>query len=159
MSESTDDVQPELHRIEMRRQRWESDEPDIDPDADVAPTLPWRLDDGRVGVTHEQCNAVRCAAHDGLPYRAITELFSFVSGPSHAQRHATGKCRHAEGVEPVGERRPLDSPPARVTARECRRLRSNWKAGRFDSYEEAADWAGIARSAAWRHINGECQHG
>lgn len=133
-------------------------DPDVDPDADEVLSFPWRSDDGRVSLTLEQCNAVRCAAHDDLPYSEIAELFSFLSCKRHAQNHATGQCSHSGGVARVTDKRPAGPAAGVVTPGICTQLRRKWDRGRFDTYEDAGEWANIEKSAAWKHINGECSH-
>lgn len=131
-----------------------------DPDSEEALSFPWRDHDGRSGVAIEQCNAVRCAAEDGLSYRRIADLFSFLCDKTHARKHAVGKCRHVSGVCPVRSngRQPGQNTNA-VSERLCSRLRRLWGREYFETYREAGEWAGFANaSTAWKHINGECSH-
>lgn len=129
----------------------------IDPDSDESLEFPWRLDDGRSGVTLEMCNATRCAAADGLSYSHIAELFTFLCDDSHARRHATGECRH-EGVPPVDNGREPGPPEGTISKRECREIRRKYRDGVFDTYAEAGESIGRSMSRAWRHINGDCPH-
>lgn len=55
-------------------------------------------EDGR-GLTQAQCNAIREAALDGLSYRGIAAVFTFVKY-SAAHKHATGQCKHDHEVPP-----------------------------------------------------------
>lgn len=122
-------------------------------------SFPWRLHDGRSGVTLEMCNAVRCAAADGLSYARISELFDFLSGRDHARRHAIGECRHTDDVPPIENGRLPGPPEGTISPAECMDLRRRWNRDEFDTYADAGKWLGRAESAAWRHINGECSHG
>lgn len=131
----------------------------IDPDSDKPIEFPWRTGDGRSDVTTEMCNAVRCAADDGKSYAEIAEMFSFLSGKKHAQRHATGDCSHSGGVEPTGTGNDPGPPNGKISKRTCSKLRRGVEKDKFETYAEAGEWLGIAKSAAWRHINGECEHG
>lgn len=127
-----------------------------DPDSDEPLSFPWRIDDGRVDVTLEMCNAVRCAAHDGHSYRTIGEMFSFLSGKQNARLHAIGECRHTGGVAPVGPRQP--GPGNRVTRLACNRMRRRYRTGEYETTRAAADEEDVSPNAAWRHITGECSH-
>lgn len=127
----------------------------IDPDSDEELTFPWRSDDGRIQVTLEQCNAIRCAAHDGLAYSRIAELYSFVSGKRHAQSHATGECSHTDGVSSVVSK---PNPQGEVTKRLCARLRRLWERNPDQTYRELASEVGLAYGPVWNHVNGECKH-
>jgi len=131
---------------------------DIDPDGDDPLSFPWRLDDDRAGVTLETCNAVRAAADDGLAYRDIAALFDALADGTHARRHAVGECRHSGGLPPTATDNAPGPPSGRIPARVCSRLRRRWRRGQFDTYADAAAWADIGCSAAYRHINGECRH-
>ena len=131
----------------------------LDPDDGSDLQRPWRLNDGRSGVTLEMCNAVRCAVDDGLAYREVAELFSFLSDRTHAHAHATGECRHEGGVEPTETGGNPGPPAGRVAKTTCTQLRRMWRLGTFDTYADAASWADTSRSTAWKHISGECRHG
>lgn len=131
----------------------------LDPDGRDPLTFPWRLHDGRSGVTLEQCNAVRCAAADGLPYSRIADRFSFLSGRDHARRHALGDCRHSGDVPPIANGNSPGPPEGSVTPAECMDLNRRWNRDEFDTYADAGRWLDRAESVAWRHINGKCSHG
>lgn len=127
----------------------------FDPDGDEPVSFPWRLDDGRVTVTHEQCNAIREAAHDGVMYTRIAELYSFVADRDQARRHSKGECMHEGGVPVVGER---DHPQMKITHRECRRMRREFSRN-DQSYREYVEGEQYCLESVYRHIVGDCRHG
>lgn len=119
--------------------------------------MPHRGGDGRRGVNVELCNAIRSAAEDGRSAREIAEIFESVGHLSTAHVHATGRCAHEGGdVPPV--RMNQRHPDGTVSRRECNELRRRWHSDEFDTYDEAADWLGRARSCAYRHTKGDCGH-
>lgn len=52
-------------------------------------------------LSTRQCNAIRAAAHDGLPYTEMVEVFSFVESRHQAAKHAHGRCSCPAGVDAV----------------------------------------------------------
>lgn len=130
---------------------------DVSLNNESTPSQPWRLDEGRSDVTRELCDAIRCAAEDGLSYARIAELFNSVTRSS-VRRHARGECCHTNGLPPVLDDRSPGPVNKYVTEDKCLRLRNLYERGYFDTYEEAGEWLGRAKSTAIRHIKGECKH-
>lgn len=135
-----------------------SDHPDDhDPDGDGPLAYPWR--DGRATVTLEMCNAIRCAAHDGVSYTRIAEMFDALCGRGHARQHAVGsrpRCTH-DGVEPVTEGR-TPGPEGKLSAADCATMRRRYESGEYDTYTAAGEAFGLSRPSAARHIKGNCGH-
>lgn len=143
----------------------------IDLDSDQPPTMPWRSGTawrapwrpgqrwyiGRQYLTLERCNAVRCAAADGLTYQEIADLFTFVSGKSIAHRHAVGDCRHEDGIPPVVATERVSGKSGAVTAEICEDLRRRYERG--ETCKLAGAFYDLSESAAYRHIAGKCKHG
>ena len=129
---------------------------DVDPaEDDRPPEYPWR--DGRGDVTEEMCNALRCAAHDGVAYTKIAEMFDALADRSHARLHATGeKCAHT-GVEPVSESR-TPGPPGKLSDTDCALMRRRYESGEYDEYTQAGEAFGVSRPIATKHIKGNCRH-
>lgn len=108
--------------------------------------------DGR-GLTKPQCNAIREAARDGLPYREIADLFSFIKTATAANRHATGRCSHdGPGIEPKRTPGPVNA----VDAEECATLRDAY--ADTMTVPDLADATGRAQSTVYRHVIGDCSH-
>lgn len=104
-------------------------------------------------VTQPMCNAIREAARDGLKYRTIADLFSFVTDKRIANTHATGRCSHDDGVPPVDKRVP--STPD-VTPEECADLRARYDRGESVTDLEQATDRDVA--TVYRHVVGDCSH-
>jgi hypothetical protein len=133
------------------RSQYAGHQPDIDLDSDEPVEYDHR--NGRGTVTVELCNAIRCAAHDGVSYARIAEMFGPITDRKHAQKHAAGgHCNH-DGIEPVSS-----NPGGTVDASLCATLRAKWKRGEISTYREAAQFASISPSTAYSHINDECNH-
>lgn len=116
---------------------------------------PWR--DGRGTVTLEMCNAIRCAAHEGVSYTRIAEMFDALSNRSHARRHAMGlRCAH-DGVEPVSEARHT-GPKGKLSTTDCAVLTRRYESGEYDTYKAAGEDFDISRPVAAKHIKGDCRH-
>jgi len=101
-------------------------------------------------VTKRQCNAIRCAAQDGMYSSEIAELFDIVDSRRTAHHHATGDCNHDDDVEAV-------ETTYQITAADCQRMRE-WYAGSDIRQQDIADAMGYQRGTINPHLNGRCSH-
>lgn len=115
----------------------------------------WNLlgPDGR-GLTASMCSALREAARDGLAYRDIAELFTFVNSAKAVHPHATGACSHDTDIEPVDR---VYAPYGQVDAAECAAFRKRYAAG--ESVTALHRDTGRSESTVYRHVSGGCSHG
>lgn len=134
------------------------DRPTVDYDGDEPPRMPHRIDDGRINVTLEQCNAIRCAAHDGKNYVEIADLFTFVGGRNTAHRHATGKCAHGIGDVPPVELQSEGNPNV-VSMATCAQWRRGLDRGRWNDLAQLTRHVEWAKPTVHRHVRGYCEHG
>lgn len=155
MSESalTDDDYAKLRDIHENGPHaytyWGNDTPHLENLDDPEPQ------DGR-GLTIQQCNAIRAAADDGLTYREIASLFTFIGCGTAANRHATGQCQHGDGDYPPVPSRREPGPQNPIDAEECAWIRDQYRNGY--SCNKIGDAIDRAQSAAYRHVTGNCSH-
>lgn len=108
--------------------------------------------DGR-GLTAPMCAAIREAARDGLSYRQIADLFTFIGSGKAAHPHATGACSHDPGVAPVDRVYPAYG---NVDGAECADLRHKYRSGA--SVTALHRRTGRSESTVYTHVSGACSH-
>lgn len=143
----------------LRMRKWYEDPDtslaDIGDVVGTTDTTVWNHVNGECGhndITKRQCNAIRCAAQDGTYATEMVELFTFLDDYSRRTTyvHATGKCNHTDGVEPV-------TTTEKITATDCRRMRS-WYETSDKSQHDIADAVGHPRVTIQKHLDGRCSH-